>query len=55
MSCMLVLTSCAQSLPPCDRSDLIMVHDDKGQLIMGVKESCFDRMLRDLDACYSRQ
>lgn len=55
LSCTLLLTGCSlfkSSLPPCDRTDVVKVKNAEGQIIMRIKERCYDRMLRDLDVCY---
>jgi hypothetical protein len=57
LSCMLVLTSCANSIP-CNRSDISASYDAHGTAMTDrttVTNQCWDWMLRNLDACYPKK
>ena len=56
MSLLLALTACAS--PPCNREDVQLAYDAKGQVrhdALTITNQCFDRMVGDLNACYPRK
>jgi hypothetical protein len=53
---MLALIGCAHPSPPCNREDVQRAYDATGQVrtdAVSLTNACLDRILGDLDACYT--